>query len=137
VFADDLAELVPVGELVPMEFKTFGGRGLVLIVFADSKARYEALMGQSADLTLNASSRRQMPAGQEGLIECTSPSPSAVALIARARQEAANPAPRLPLTLAQQQTASELPWYRRWLLEHGYTEDDLIPFAIAQAMAAG
>jgi hypothetical protein len=32
---------------------------------------------------------------------------------------------------AQFQTASELPWYRQWLLEHGYTEDDLIPFAIA------
>jgi hypothetical protein len=36
------------------------------------------------------------------------------------------------LTPAQQQTASELPpWYRQWLLEHGYTEDHLIPFAIA------
>jgi hypothetical protein len=38
VFADDLAELVPVGELVPMEFKTFGGRRLVLIAFAEGKA---------------------------------------------------------------------------------------------------
>jgi hypothetical protein len=37
VFADDLAELVPVGQLAPMEFKTFGGRKLVLIVFAESK----------------------------------------------------------------------------------------------------
>jgi hypothetical protein len=35
------------------------------------------------------------------------------------------------LTAAQQQTASELPWYREWLLAHGYSEDDLIPFAIA------
>jgi len=35
------------------------------------------------------------------------------------------------LTPAQQQTASELPWYRQWILDHGYTEDDLIPFAIA------
>jgi hypothetical protein len=39
--------------------------------------------------------------------------------------------PACPLTPAQQQTASELPWYRQWLLEHGYTEDHLIPFAIA------
>jgi hypothetical protein len=75
------------------------------------------------------SSRRRMPAGQEGLIECTSP--SAGALTAGARQEAADPEPRLPLTPEQQQTASELPWYRQWRLEHGYTEDDLIPFAIA------
>jgi hypothetical protein len=112
-----------------MEFKTFGGRKLVLIVFAESKARYEAMVGHAADLTLNPTSRRRMPAGQEGLIECTSP--SAGALIARARQKAANPAPRLPLTPAQQETASELPWYRQWLLEHGYTEDDLFPFAIA------
>jgi hypothetical protein len=129
VFADDLAELVPVGELVPMEFKTFGGRKLVLVVFADSKARYEAMVGHSADLTLNSTARRRMPAGQEGLIACASP--TAGALIARARQEAANPTPGLALTPAQQQTASELPWYRHWLLEHGYSEDDLIPFAIA------
>jgi hypothetical protein len=51
-------------------------------------------------------------------------------LIARARQEVANPEPRLPLTPAQQKMASELPWYRQWLLEIGYSEDDLIPFAI-------
>jgi hypothetical protein len=70
-----------------------------------------------------------MPAGQEGLIECTSS--SAGALTARARREAANSEPRLLLTPALQQTASELPWYRQWLLEHGYTEDDLIPFAVA------
>jgi hypothetical protein len=35
------------------------------------------------------------------------------------------------LTLAQQQKASELPWYRQWLLKDDYTEDDLVPFAIA------
>jgi hypothetical protein len=98
-------------------------------VFADGKARYEAMVGHSADLTLNPTARWRMLAGQEGLIACTSP--SAGALIARARQEAANPEPRLTLTPAQQQTASDLPWYRQWLLEHGYTEDDLIPFAIA------
>jgi hypothetical protein len=129
VFADDLAELVPVGELVPMEFKTFGGRKLVLIVFPDGKARYETMVGHSADLTLNPTARRRMSAGQEGLIECSSP--SAGALIAWARQEAASPEPHLSLTAAQQQTASELPWYREWLLAHGYCEDDLIPFAIA------
>jgi hypothetical protein len=98
-------------------------------LFAEGKARYEALVGHAADLTVNPRARRRMPAGQEGLIECKSP--SAGALIARARQEAASPELRLPLTPAQQQTASELPWYRQWLLEHGFTEDDLIPFAIA------
>jgi hypothetical protein len=41
VCADDLAELVPNGELVPMEFRTFGGRKLVLILLADGKARYQ------------------------------------------------------------------------------------------------
>jgi hypothetical protein len=129
VFADDLAELVPVGQLVPMEFKTFDGRKLVLIVFAEGKARYEAIVGHSADLTLNPTSPRRAAAGQESRIDCTSG--TAGALIARARQEAANPEPRLPLTPAQQQTASELPWYRQWLLENGYTGDDLIPFAVA------
>jgi hypothetical protein len=53
-------------KLVPMEFKTFGGRKLVLVVFADSKARYEGLVGHAADLTLNSTSRRRMPAGAGG-----------------------------------------------------------------------
>jgi hypothetical protein len=112
-----------------MEFKTFDGRKLVLIVFAEGKARYEAIVGHSADLTLNPTSPRRAAAGQESRIDCTSG--NAGALIARGRQEAANPEPRLPLTPAQQQTASGLPWYRQWLLENGYTEDDLIPFAVA------
>lgn len=129
VFADDLAELVPIGDLVPMEFKTFSGQKVVLIVFAEGKARYEAMVGHAADLTLNPATQQRAPAGQEGRIECTSP--SAGALIARARREAEDSEPALPLTAAQQQAASELPWYRQWLLEHGRTEDDLIPFAVA------
>jgi hypothetical protein len=104
VFADDLAGLVPIGELVPMEFKTFGGRKLILIVFAEGKARHEAMVGHSADLTLNQMARRRMPAGREGLVACTSP--SAGALIARARQEAANPEPRLALTPRSRPRAS-------------------------------
>jgi hypothetical protein len=63
-------------QLVPMEFKTSGGRRLVLTVFAEGKARYEAMVGHAADLTFNSSLRRRMPAGQEGLIECTSPAPA-------------------------------------------------------------
>jgi hypothetical protein len=106
----------------------------------------DAVFGARVQLELTAAwlfaRRAQFPAGahlrlrfasvvlDEGLIECTT-SPIAGALIARARQEAANPTPGLALTPAQQQTASELPWYRHWLLEHGYSEDDLIPFAIA------
>jgi hypothetical protein len=98
-------------------------------VFAEGKARYEALVGHAADLTLNPATRQRAPGGQEGRIECTSP--SAGALIARARREAEDSEPALLLTPAQQQAASELPWYRQWLLEHGRTEDDLIPFAVA------
>lgn len=128
VFADDLVEMVPVGQLVPMEFKTFAGRKLVLIVFAEGKAQYEAMVGHSADLTLNPMSPRRAGADQATQIDCTSG--SAGALIARARRETNNQGP-LPLTPAQQQTASELPWYRQWLLQNGYTEDDLIPFAVA------
>jgi hypothetical protein len=98
-------------------------------VFAEGKARYEALVGHAADLTLNPATRQRAPGGQEGRIECTSP--SAGALITRPRREAEDSEPALLLTPAQQQAASELPWYRQWLLEHGRTEDDLIPFAVA------
>ncbi|HEV8648961.1 MAG TPA: hypothetical protein VG276_06030 [Actinomycetes bacterium] len=65
MFADDLAELVPVGELVPMEFKTFGGRKLVLIVSAEGKARYESMVGHSADLPVKAAARRGAPVGRK------------------------------------------------------------------------
>jgi hypothetical protein len=30
-----------------------------------------------------------------------------------------------PLTEAQKVTAREVPWYRRWLLEHGYSKEEL------------
>jgi hypothetical protein len=86
------------------------------------------MVGHSADLTLNPDSPRRAGAGQQTQIECTSG--SAGALIARAYREANNQG-SMPLTLAQQRTASELPWYRQWLLDNGYTEDDLIPFAVA------
>ena len=32
-----------------------------------------------------------------------------------------------PLTPAQQQTASELPWYRDWLLSTGRAEEEVDP----------
>jgi hypothetical protein len=141
VFADDLAELVPVGELVPMRFRTFDGRKQVLIVPAEGKDRYEAMVGQAADLPVKAAARRGMPAGQEGLIECATPragalrpgharvdvdGPDPALSVAPAQQQAT--ADLLPLTPAQQQMASELPWYRQWLLKTGRSEDDLIPF---------
>jgi hypothetical protein len=128
VFADDLVELVPIGQMVPMEFKTFSGRKLALIVFAESKARYEAMVGHSADLTLVPGSPRPAGARQQTQIDCTSG--NAGPLIARTRHEPNNQG-LLALTPAQQQTASELPWYRQWLLQNGYTEDDLIPFVVA------
>jgi hypothetical protein len=32
---------------------------------------------------------------------------------------------QLPLTLAQQQTARELPWYREWLLANGRSGEEV------------
>jgi hypothetical protein len=65
VCADDLAELVPNGELVPMEFRTFGGRKLVLILLAEGKARYQTMVGHSADLTLGRPVPEEESTGQE------------------------------------------------------------------------
>jgi hypothetical protein len=73
MFADALAELVPVGELVPMQFKTFDGRRQVLIVPAEGKALYEDMVGHPADLPVKAAARHGAPPGQEGLIECVTP----------------------------------------------------------------
>jgi hypothetical protein len=46
---------------------------LVLIVSADGKSRYEEMVGRSADLPATNKTRRGVPAGQEGEIECATP----------------------------------------------------------------
>lgn len=58
-FADDLAAMVPSGELVPMRYRRLSGRAYdVLIVSARDKARYEAVTGQSAELPLKQAEPR-------------------------------------------------------------------------------
>ena len=41
--------MVPNGELVPIECRTFGGRKLVLILLAEGKARYQTMVGHSEE----------------------------------------------------------------------------------------
>jgi hypothetical protein len=130
----------PVGELVPMQFRTFDGRKQVLIVSAEGKALYEDMVGHPADLHVKAAARAGAPAGQEGLIECATPRAGALRpghargdAVDRDPQSSLAPAQQaadefLPLTPAQQRMASEMLWYRQWLLDTGRTEDDLIPF---------
>lgn len=56
---DDLAALVPAGELVPILFRKLSGHGEhVFIVSRNDKARYESMVGQSADLPLRQKERR-------------------------------------------------------------------------------
>jgi hypothetical protein len=40
---------------------------------------------------------------------------------------------RRPLSLAQRQTAAELPWYRAWLLSTGRTEAEVDPAEVDPA----
>lgn len=55
---DDLAALVPAGEIVPILYKTLGGRKAhVLLVDRKDKARYEAMIGAAADLPLRRKER--------------------------------------------------------------------------------
>jgi len=49
-FADDLAELIPAGELVPMAFRTFSGRAQVLIFSEKDRALYESMVGPTANV---------------------------------------------------------------------------------------
>jgi len=60
VLVDDLAELVPAGELVAMLFRTPSGREHVFIVSPNDKARYEAIAGRSADLPLRQREREAL-----------------------------------------------------------------------------
>ena len=54
---DDLAALIPTGELVPINYKTLSGRTYTLIVSRNDKERYEAVSGTSADLPLRPKER--------------------------------------------------------------------------------
>src|SRR6185312_15823668 len=58
-FADDLAAMIPSGELVPIRYRRLSGRAHdVLIVSARDKADYETAIGQSADLPLKQKESR-------------------------------------------------------------------------------
>lgn len=57
VTVDDLAALVPSGDLVPINYKTLSGRTYTLIVGRNDKERYEAVSGVSADLPLRPRER--------------------------------------------------------------------------------
>lgn len=64
---DDLAAMVPAGELVPILFKKLSGRGEhVFIVSRNDKARYEALVGAPADLPLRQQARSARAGGRRG-----------------------------------------------------------------------
>jgi hypothetical protein len=54
--------------------------------------------------------------------------PRAGARLGHIGHDVGTPAPIVSLTPEQQQTASQTPWYRQWLLDNGSTEHDLIPF---------
>lgn len=57
VTVDDLAALVPNGELVPINYKTLSGGSYTLIVSRVDKERYEAVSGASAELPLRSKER--------------------------------------------------------------------------------
>lgn len=65
---DDLAELFPVGDLVPIQYRTFSGRELILVVTRNDKARYEAMVGRPADVPLQPRREKPQPAER---IECS------------------------------------------------------------------
>jgi hypothetical protein len=68
-FADDLAEQVPAGLLVPMLYRTLSGRTrYIFIVSKNDKARYEAVVGHSADVPL--ARRESKSRGGPDRIEC-------------------------------------------------------------------
>jgi hypothetical protein len=68
-FVDDLAELVPAGELVPILYLTLSGRVQVLIFSRPDKARYELIVEAPADVPLRQPPRERL--GQGDRIDCT------------------------------------------------------------------
>lgn len=67
-FVDDLAELVPAGELVPILYRTSSDREQVLILSKPDKARYESMIGAPADVPLRQRIREQFREGSR--IDC-------------------------------------------------------------------
>jgi hypothetical protein len=65
---DDLAALVPAGELVPIQYKTLTGPAYTFIVSRADKATYEALADISADLPLQQP-ERSIVAGERSACE--------------------------------------------------------------------
>jgi hypothetical protein len=63
-FVDDLAELVPAGELVPILYLPLSGQEQVLIFSKPDKARYESIIGASADLPLRRPTRERLQQGR-------------------------------------------------------------------------
>ena len=68
-FVDDLAELVPAGELVPILYLTLSGRAQVPIFSKPDKARYELIVEAPADVPLRQPPRERL--GQGDRIDCT------------------------------------------------------------------
>lgn len=57
VTVDDLAALIPNGDLVPISYKTLTGGTYTIIVSRNDKERYEAVSGTSSDLPLRPRER--------------------------------------------------------------------------------
>lgn len=76
ILVDELAELVPAGELVTMLFRVPSGREHVFIVSPNDKSRYEAITGRSADVPLSLSKREQLEQAER--IVCNSDAGKAV-----------------------------------------------------------
>jgi len=68
-FVDDLAEMVPAGELLPILYRTLSGREQVLIFSKLDKARYESIVGAAADVPIHARTRERLQ--QADRIGCT------------------------------------------------------------------
>jgi hypothetical protein len=65
---DDLAEMVPAGKLVPMAYRSLGGREFALVVSREDKARYEAMIGEPAVVPVRE--REQTRPQQDERIVC-------------------------------------------------------------------
>jgi hypothetical protein len=51
-FVDDVAAMMPAGQMVPMVYRRFNGASYTVIVSAEDKTRYEQIVGRPADLPL-------------------------------------------------------------------------------------
>jgi hypothetical protein len=90
VTVDDLAALVPNGELVPISYKTLGGDTYTLIVSRADKATYEEVTGDSGDLPLRPKERLVRTGSRT---ECSADAGAARRPIALARTCAAGVTP--------------------------------------------